>query len=240
MSPSRETEVALNIWESMYTREQVYTGKPIIARLDGRGFKRFTKKLKKPYDFKFRRLMALSMLYLMEEFNAHFGYTQSDEISLAWCYNNEQEMLFGGRVSKLNSILASGLTAYFNNRITTRKPAMFDCRVFNVPDFLLVPYFNYRLTDCIRNSVSMAARTYYSHKILLNRGTLEVMEMLNMIGRPWEDNPSYFKYGVIGYRKPTKITTDAGEAIRNRLRATTGSPEEMYRRLTCLLEKNFD
>jgi tRNA(His) 5'-end guanylyltransferase len=235
----KEDEIALNMWESMYVNERVYTGKPIIARLDGRNFKGFTKKFKKPYDSSFRKLMAMSMLFLMREFNAHYGYTQSDEISLAWCYNNEQSMLFGGRVSKLNSILASGLTAYFNNKIRVGKPAMFDCRVFNVPDSLLIPYFNYRLQDCIRNSVSMAGRAYFSHKTLLNKKVLDIIEMLDAIGYRWGNCPNYFKYGVIGYRKPTKIITDAGEAIRNKLQVTTG-PEEMYRRLQCLLTMNHN
>ena len=56
--------------------------KPFIARLDGRSFSKFTKGLKSPFDNNFVTAMVDTMNDLVLEFNAHSGYTHSDEITL--------------------------------------------------------------------------------------------------------------------------------------------------------------
>jgi tRNA(His) 5'-end guanylyltransferase len=45
----------------------------------------------------------------------------------------------------------------------------FDSRVFIIPDITEVyNYFTWRQQDCTRNSISMAASAYFSHKELDN------------------------------------------------------------------------
>lgn len=74
---------------------------PIVARLDGKGFSSFTKGLLRPYDERLSNLMVDCTKYLVSETNACCGYTQSDEITLAWyAPDYKSEIYFAGRISK--------------------------------------------------------------------------------------------------------------------------------------------
>jgi tRNA(His) guanylyltransferase len=53
----------------------------------------------------------------VRETQARIGYTQSDEISLAWLYERGQEPLLGNKVHKLTSVLASLAAAVFQNEL---------------------------------------------------------------------------------------------------------------------------
>ena len=55
------------------------------------------------------------MKFLLNKTNALIGYTQSDEISLI--LSDTKNPIFNGRVSKLNSVIASMATAKFNELI---------------------------------------------------------------------------------------------------------------------------
>jgi tRNA(His) 5'-end guanylyltransferase len=61
---------------------------PVCARLDGKGFSKFTKGLQRPYDTRLVEFMCQTTAYLVQEAQACIGYTQSDETSLAW-YSDE-------------------------------------------------------------------------------------------------------------------------------------------------------
>ena len=55
---------------------------PVMIRLDGKCFSKFTKGLVRPYDIGMSTMMIETTKALVEETNAKIGYTQSDEISL--------------------------------------------------------------------------------------------------------------------------------------------------------------
>ena len=55
---------------------------PVIIRLDGNNFSKWTKGLEKPFDKKLTQLMTETTQFLVQETNAVVGYTQSDEITL--------------------------------------------------------------------------------------------------------------------------------------------------------------
>src|SRR5215471_4222370 len=57
---------------------------PALARLDGRAFHNFVRGLARPYDKRLSDLMIDTATFLVRETNAVAGYTQSDEITLAW------------------------------------------------------------------------------------------------------------------------------------------------------------
>ena len=65
----------------------------VVARLDGHGFTRLTKKewdLEKPFDIRFRDAMIETTKHLMDcGFRIIYGYTQSDEISLLFHLRDE-------------------------------------------------------------------------------------------------------------------------------------------------------
>ena len=117
-------------------------------------------------------------------------------------------MFFDGRIQKLTSILASMTTALFNSKLTEYVPekrdefAMFDCRVWELPDKSeATNTFLWRELDASRNSVSMAARTHYSHEELQNRTWNEMQELLFRKGINWNDYPVFFKRGTFLLRK---------------------------------------
>ena len=55
---------------------------PIYARIDGRGFSRFTRGMARPFDPAMTALMRTTAQDLLEETGAVYAFTQSDEISL--------------------------------------------------------------------------------------------------------------------------------------------------------------
>lgn len=178
---------------------------PIIARIDGRGFSKFTKGLERPYDLRLSKLMVDTTKYLVHETNACCGYTQSDEITLGW-YSPEygSEIFFDGRISKMTSTLAALASVYFNRELPGRLPPeyvakmpTFDSRVWNVPNIIEgANAFLWREQDATKNSISMAARAYYSHKELIDKNGSEMQEMLFQKSINWNDYPQIFRRGA--------------------------------------------
>ena len=122
----------------------ILLGTYIVARLDGHGFTRLTKKewdLEKPFDTRFRDIMIETLRHLMDcVFRIIYGYTQSDEISLLFHIDDEA---FGRKERKLLSILASEASVAFSMK--AGRPAIFDCRLIPLPNAdYVVDYFRWR------------------------------------------------------------------------------------------------
>lgn len=191
---------------------------PVMVRLDGRGFSRFTKGMQRPFDPGMVQLMANTTKYLVENTGAILGYCQSDEITLVlYTGNFHQELLFGSRVQKLTSVLASMCTAYFNRHLPDFFPnkknmATFDCRVWNVPT--LEEAANavlWRERDATKNSITMACSHYYSHKELFKKHQTEQHDMLHAKGINWNNYPAAFKRGTYVRRRKTSTKFTAEE-----------------------------
>lgn len=120
---------------------RVGDGLPLLARLDGRAFHTFTRDLRRPYEHGMSVAMIETTRHLLQEMIALVGYTQSDEISLAWYEpsQSESDYAFDGRFQKLASVLAGMASAKFCQLLATHLPAKaqdtphFDCRVWQVP-----------------------------------------------------------------------------------------------------------
>jgi tRNA(His) 5'-end guanylyltransferase len=177
---------------------------PIIARLDGKGFSKFTKGLKRPFDERLSSLMIETTKFLVSETNANCGYTQSDEITLLW-YSDEiqSQSYFGGRLFKIIGDLSSLASVFFNRELINFIPEKsnqmprFDCRVYNVPNLdEATNSFVWREMDATKNSISMASQEFYSHKQLQNKSGKEKQEMLFRKGINWNDYPDFFKRGT--------------------------------------------
>lgn len=185
---------------------------PVIARVDGRAFHSFTKGLERPFCGQLSQLMILTTKFLVQETNARCGYTQSDEISLVWLAEDwDNEIFFAAKLQKMNSILASMTSVYFNRNLEEYLPSkksqmpLFDCRVFQVPsEKEAANYFIWREQDATRNSLQMAARSVYSHKELHLMDSTKLHDMLHDKGINWNDYPNHFKRGTYVRR----ITTE--------------------------------
>jgi tRNA(His) 5'-end guanylyltransferase len=157
---------------------------------------------------------------LIEDTGAVIGYTQSDEISLIYYSLDYKSQIFlNGRIQKMTSILASIATAHFNLVVAsdipekTGRKAHFDCKAWQVPN--LVEASNtllWRELDATKNSVSMAAREFYSHKKLHKQGCSDQMDMLMAKGVNWNDYPVFFKRGTY-LQKRNIIRTFSAEEI---------------------------
>ena len=207
---------------------------PILARIDGKRFSKFTQGLKRPYDERLSRLMVATARHLVEQSAALVGYTQSDEITLLIYEDDLKTQVFlDRRIQKLTSILASMATGFFNAHLGAELPekagavALFDCRVWAVPTKdEAANVILWRELDATKNSVSMAARAYYPSAELHSRSNAEMHELLFQKGVNWNDYPPFFKRGTFLFRRVVerKFTADELEELPPRHAART-NPE---------------
>ncbi len=199
----------MKLYEAIEAKRHLIPLLPICCRLDGKCFSSFTRDLVRPFDIVFSQMMIETTKFLVEEANACIGYTESDEISLIiYSDSTKSQVFFDGRIQKLTSVLASLATAKFLSLVFERLPdkarelPVFDCRIWNVPNKdEAANAILFREMDASRNSVSMAASHYYSHKQLNNVTSKEKQELLYKKGVNWNDYPSHFKRGTFIQRK---------------------------------------
>lgn len=205
-------------YEMAEAGKRALRGTPLIARLDGRAFHTFTRDLRRPYDEAMSRCMIETTRYLVRHMNALVGYTQSDEISLAW-YEPSQSLTeypFDGRLQKLVSVLAGMASVCFLQQLSERLPGKvgelphFDCRVWQVPTLAdAADVFVWREDDATKNSITMAARALYSDRELHEKDSAVKQEMLFQKGVNWNDYPAFFKRGTYVQRRTVmKSLTD--------------------------------
>ena len=126
----------------------------LVARLDGRSFSRLTKEIcdfEAPFDVRFRDMMVNTVKALMDcGFRVVYGFTESDEISLLFCTDEDT---FGRKVRKFNSILAGTASAAFSLQLG--QVAALDCRLVPLPNLERVQdYFLWRQEDAHRNALN--------------------------------------------------------------------------------------
>ncbi len=187
---------------------------PLYARIDGRCFHAFTRGMRRPFDADMSSAMIALTEFLVAETHPLIGYTQSDEISLAWWARNPDSQLpFGGRLFKVTSCLASLATVEFMALARERWPdkiaagarPTFDCRAFSLPDALeLANVFLWRERDATKNAVSMAARAHYGPADLHGKTGPQMQEMLWQKGTNFNDYPTFFKRGTF-IRRVTEL-----------------------------------
>ena len=191
----------------------------LFARLDGRSFHNFTKKLIQPFDKNLYNLFYVTAEYLLKEYNPNLIYFQSDEISLIWKLQNEySEFPFGGKYQKLNSHLAASTSAFFNKNLEKYIPEKshliptFDCRIFECyrPEIAL-EVFKWRQKDAIKNSISMAATSYGSHKEVLGMNSDERIKYLKSKGIDYYSLPEQFRFGTFLKKKVKTLINDKNE-----------------------------
>lgn len=169
---------------------------PVIIRLDGKTFHTFTKKMNRPFDEEFVKNMAELSKYLVKELQtAVFAYAQSDEISiLLHDYKKlATQPLYNNEIQKLTSISAGLASSFFS--LIYSKEAVFDSRVFTLPEAEVCNYFIWRQKDASRNSIQMLARSLYSHKQLVNKNTSDLNELIFAKGQNWNNIETKFKRG---------------------------------------------
>lgn len=214
----------------------------ILVMLDGKNFSTLIKNnFKKPFDDAFINMMNQTAKFLCNNVQGvKFAYVQSDEISLLITdYDTpETDILFGGRICKIQSILAALATSEFNRQfilhtiskkldwdrslwneaidiIYDMKMAQFDCKVWTVPNQNeAFAWFLYRQLDCVKNSKQQTAQAYLPHKQLVGHNADEQIQMvLEQKGIDWNSFIPDYKFGRFIYKvetTETKIVPEVG------------------------------
>jgi tRNA(His) 5'-end guanylyltransferase len=165
---------------------KVEPNKFITLRFDGNNFSRVLPKLKKAgfieegFSQTFATIMQNATKLVMTEFNAIYGFTQSDEITIIIpkCETEGATHIFSGRRDKLETIGACIISQYFTRELCKIKELpdniriIFDCRMAvwdTLEDsFQLVLWRSY---DCSVNGVSTAVANYGAKKDIRNNNT---------------------------------------------------------------------
>ena len=148
-----DLDLKMRVYETAQDR-CVLPGMYMVARIDGRNFTKLTKETHNfnvPFDERFRDLMVETVKHLMNcGFNIIYGFTESDEISLLFHYN---ETMFSRKTRKYISILAGEASGKFSALLGG--VGAFDCRLSELPNKQLVEdYFRWRNEDAHRNALN--------------------------------------------------------------------------------------
>lgn len=209
----------MKTFEREGTNARATPGLPLMVRLDGKTFSKFTRGLERPFDKRLSHLMLELTKYLVKTFDAKLGYVQSDEISLYFRESKSGEFMFSGKFSKINSILAASASVFFNKHLATMIPEkadespLFDCRSWSIPENELANAFIWRQEDCTKNAVSMTASTYISHAKLQGKSTLNRIDMLRGIDIDFGHMPEQFKNGAFVYKIPKSLVVAEGDLL---------------------------
>lgn len=195
---------------------------PIILRVDGKAFHTYTRGLTKPYSTTFMTAMDAVALRLCELIQgAKIAYVQSDEVSV--CLRNDDtfqtDVWLSGNLQKMASVAASIAAVTMTLKSSTIfgkiKPALFDARLFVLPDNDVVNYFLWRQQDATRNAIQMLGQANFPHRELQGKKNSELQEMLfQKKGINFNDEPTGFKRGRCVVRKPRVVMTTLCETVK--------------------------
>ena len=105
------------------TQNKLIKKLPVIIRIDGRGFSKFTRGFEKPFDKELSTIFQVVALELRKSVdNVKFIYSQSDELNLLltdWDHSKEEDggridTWYDYRIQKIVSVISSETTAIFN------------------------------------------------------------------------------------------------------------------------------
>ena len=207
----------------------------VMAMIDGKNFSKLIKnKFEKPFDDWFISAMDKTAVHLCKNIqNCVAAFVQSDEISLIMKDNTLTCMPFDGRLCKLQSIIPSMATAFFNKELIKRNLAAgmdidaitdmpdycFDCKVWTVPSVNdAMAWILYRQIDCIRNSKQQFCQTYVPHKKLVGLDTDKQVQLcIDETGYDWNTITDNKKYGRFLYKDIVTKINDKGEEYQRKV-----------------------
>jgi tRNA(His) 5'-end guanylyltransferase len=129
-----------------YHQYKVLPNTWIVIRVDGKGFSKLTANMEKPFSPIFSSFMEITTTELVDEFNAIYGYSESDEISILLPLTFDS---FDRKVEKLVSISAGIASATFTK--ASALYGVFDSRIIVLPSVeKVVDYFRWRQNDATR------------------------------------------------------------------------------------------
>lgn len=189
---------------------------PVIMRIDGNCFSKYTKNLNTPFDTGFIEDMDSTAIFLCEKIQgAKCAYVQSDEISILLTDYDKlnTSAWFDYKTQKMCSIAAGMATAKFNalrkgreltnvgawgkdlQELFSKRLAWFDARADNYPREEVPNYFVARQRDAVKNSIHSLALSLYSHSALHKKNQSQMQDLIHEKGHNWNDLPFGQKRG---------------------------------------------
>lgn len=212
--------------------------KPILVRIDGKRFSRFTSGYLKPYDHRLMTCMINTAELLLSDTHADIAYTQSDEITLVYLPKTEYKVCkipFNGRVQKTASVFASKATAYYIREYDFIQRSVetlgdsspfyiegakefqkdvtpnFDCRIFNATNEAEASnQILWRVHDAMRNAVSCVFRYRIGHKEMQNLDSQKMIDKMKILGIDYLKEYNAFERGGTLIKK-SYSKNDSGE-----------------------------
>lgn len=173
-----------------------------VLRVDGRGFSRLTEaSFTKPFDDRFRDHMLAAATALVTDFDAVYGYTESDEISVVLTPSFDK---FGRSLEKLVSISAGIASAAFT--ASAGLVAHFDSRAWigaSIEE--VIDYFSWRQSDATRSALNnwcywtlrnSGHTARQATKALDSLGSAAKNELLFSKGINFNDVPAWQRRGI--------------------------------------------
>lgn len=187
---------------------------PVIVRVDGSNFSKFTKHFEGKFNNDFNQIMVNTAEKVAKELSGcQMVTTHSDEISFFLCdfISEKTEPLFNYSKRKLESKIAGKVTREFilnliefNYSHLLQDFDCFDARAFNLPKDDVLNYFIYRQLDGVRNSIQMIGRLHFKQKDMLGVSNIKLTEKLDSIGVSIDSIPLWAKYGNIFFKLPVE------------------------------------
>jgi len=211
----------MKAFEAVETSRAAARGEPIIVRVDGAGFSKFTSCLQKPFDERLHRAMVAATRKVVEDFKCRIGYTQSDEATFV-LWEPEGELLFGGKHQKIATRFAAKFTAAFILQAlelfpeaVERQVPEFDGRshALPVPEYAAKNVF-WRETDARKNAVSMLAQSVFPQSVLQGRSSQEMKAMLAEAGYDFYAQPESFRRGTFVRRVVVQMELEPEKLAR--------------------------
>jgi tRNA(His) guanylyltransferase len=203
---------------------------PLYLRLDGRAFHRLARALDlaRPFDERFAGAMAAVARRLVADSGASpvFAYTFSDEIS---CFFTD--LPFGGRVEKLDSVLAAFAASALTIELGLAEPVAFDARVVFVDPASAYAYLTGRQAEAWRNHINAYAQSLLVGDGLSPRAAAARLrglaspalhELAYQHGINLAETPAWQRRGTLVYRRPVEVsgtdprTGEVAVAVRSR------------------------
>lgn len=135
--------------------------------------------------------------------DAWFGYnidklvSSSASMATIFFYKNfvRSALLYESGLSKAEKMNDSNYLAVLDDKI--QKSPIFDARAFNIPKEEVANYFLDRQRYTEKNSISMLARHYFSHKEIEGKNGSQMQDMLmEKCNVNWNDCPTVHKRGA--------------------------------------------
>jgi len=220
----------MKMWEQKFLVE-IMKKQFCILRVDGKAFHTYTKRFQNRFSLDMIKAMNDTAKELLCKVQGSLlVYVQSDEISVLFSDTSSPnaEAWYGNNMQKIASVGASIATATFNGSIAKAfynapeicdTPALFDARVFSMPEDDLPNYFLWRMRDANSNALQSFARQYFSHKELQNvdNDGLRQMLLLDAGISYTEGLGERERLGAVFIKKLKDVITDEGDLLSRKV-----------------------